>query len=182
MPSCKLAQDKQQLLISLSQCSTCEDFKQLMRYLPVEGPELEHSSSSPTSGAPRLVWQTLRYPWETAQEWERSFPAPRYGPSNEPVVKIMRAVMQKVFGNFNWVTACSWSQPTPFAVRVGKWQCMHATMGLQHWLCVEGHHEQAVRICCTGVGHAQHCRGWCCSALLTVLGSAVQYSIGNCEE
>ena len=39
-----------------------------------------------------------------------------------------------------------------------------------------------VHICCTGVGHAQHCRDWRCSALLTVLGSAVQDSIGHCKE
>ena len=86
-------------ILSLNPHSASEDFKALMRELPVEGP-LPESALTEVATA----WQLIRLPWEVPQDWQSAFPQPP--PESVPQARlnmILRSMMQKVFGHFNWV-------------------------------------------------------------------------------
>ena len=61
-------------ILSLNPHSASEDFKALMRELPVEGPLPE---SAPTEV--ETAWQLIRLPWEVPQDWQSAFPQPPPG-------------------------------------------------------------------------------------------------------
>jgi hypothetical protein len=76
-----------------------KDFKALIREVPVQGP-LEEGESSEVPAA----WQLIRLPWELSQDWESAFPqVPGTSVPLNKLNMILRSMMQKVFGHYNWV-------------------------------------------------------------------------------
>ena len=76
-----------------------EDFKKVMRLVPVMGPALPEDS--PFSGALEDKSQALRCPLDPEQDWEAAMQAPDHRPRTVPqgvACGITRSIMQKTFG------------------------------------------------------------------------------------
>ena len=92
------------LFLRYNLTSPVKDFKKVMFLLPVLGPCPE---DSPISGALGERWQAVRCPWDPKQDWEAAMLVANRRMAPQGVVYgITRAIMQKVFGHWNWVTAC----------------------------------------------------------------------------